>query len=226
MTSLIHDGRVVRGYLGVRIEDVNAGLAEEFKLPDTHGALVTEVVPKAPADKAGLKGGDVIVKLNGKKVNDSNHLRLEVADVSPGTKVPIEVVRDGETKKLEVLLQELPGDKAKKDDQEEASNKDTLNGVSVNDIDGRTRREARIPSEVQGVLVTQVEQDSPSYEAGLRPGDVVMEINRKPVSSAEEAVAMTSNVKKLHTLLKVWQRNPQTGEGGIRYIIVDETKNN
>jgi serine protease Do len=226
MVSLVRDGRVVRGYLGVHIQNVDANLASEFKLPDAHGALVTDVKAGTPGDKAGLKSGDVIVKFNGKQVSDSSHLRLEVADTAPGTKVPVELVREGKAKTLDVVVQELPGEKMAKDDSEDAASGDTLNGVAVSDLSSRTRREAEIPSQIQGVLVTQIDQNSAAYEAGLRTGDVILEINHKAVHSAEEAVSMTSNVKDRHTLLRVWQRDPQSGESGTRFIVVDETKNN
>ena len=104
MDSLIKDGHVTRGYLGVMIQDVTPALAKEFKLKDTTGALVGDVVPKGPADKAGLKNGDVVVEFNGKKVTDSRHLKLEVARTKPGQTVPVKILRDGTTKTLEVTV--------------------------------------------------------------------------------------------------------------------------
>jgi serine protease Do len=140
--------------------------------------------------------------------------------------VPVEVIRDGEPKKLEVTLREIPGEKAKASEPEESTKNDTLNGVAVADLDSATRSQLQIPAEVHGVLVKDVAQESPAYEKGLRPGDVIIEINHKAVRSADQAVEMTTNVKDPRTLLKIWQRNPESGRGGIRYMVVDESKGN
>ena len=226
MISLVRDGRVVRGFMGVSIQDVDPGLARAFKLEGNHGALIAEVVPKGAADKAGIKDGDIVVKFNGKKVSDSSHLRLEVSETAPGTKVPVEVVRDGDPRSFEVVLQELASDKAKPANAEESSNSDTLNGVGVRDLDSEMRTELQVPSKIHGVVVTDITLDSPSYEQGLRKGDVIVEINRKPVHSANEAVEMTSKVKDLHTLLRVWHRDPESGQAGIHYLDIDESKGN
>src|SRR6266436_2262709 len=107
--SLVRDGHVTRGYLGVMIQDVNPALAKEFKLKDNTGAIVGDVTEKSPAEKAGLKEGDVILEFNGKKVTDSRHLKLEVARTQPGESVPLKVLRDGATKNIEVTVKELPG---------------------------------------------------------------------------------------------------------------------
>ena len=98
MDSLIKYGKVTRGYLGVMIQDVTPALAKEFKLKDTSGALIGDVVPKGPADKAGFKNGDVVLDYNGRKVTDSRRLRLAVGETKPGTTVPMKILRDGTTK--------------------------------------------------------------------------------------------------------------------------------
>src|SRR5216684_1087086 len=107
MTSLIKDGRVTRGYLGVMIQDITPELAKEFKLKDDNGALVGDVSADSPAEKAGLKSGDIIVEFNGKKVTDSRHLKLEVARTQPGESVPLKVFRDGATRELQVAVKEM-----------------------------------------------------------------------------------------------------------------------
>ena len=109
MGSLIKDGQVTRGYLGVMIQDLTPALAKEFKLKDTTGALIGDVTPKGPADKAGLKSGDLLVEFNGKTVTDSRHLKLEVARTQPGETVPVKILRDGTSKTLEVTVKTLPG---------------------------------------------------------------------------------------------------------------------
>jgi len=136
--------------LGVWIQEVTQGLARQFKLENNHGALISDVVPKGAADKAGIKSGDIVVKFDGKNVSDSSHLRLVVSETAPGTKVPVEVVRDGDIKTFDVVLQELATDRAKPVNVEESSNSDTLNGVTVSDLDSSIRGELQVPSKIHG----------------------------------------------------------------------------
>jgi serine protease Do len=219
MGSLVKDGKVTRGYLGVMIQDVNPSLEKEFKLKDSHGALVSEVTPKSPADKAGVQSGDVITEFNGKKVTDSRHLKLEVARIQPGETVPVTILRDGESKTLDVTVKELPGTErlAKNDNGGKAEDTGTLNGVAVTDLDGKARQQFDVPNHVKGAVVTEVDPNSASAEAGLKPGDVLQEINRKPVKNAEEAVQLTEKGADKTTLLKIWR------DGGSRFVVVDES---
>jgi serine protease Do len=219
MGSLIKDGKVTRGYLGVMIQDVTPALAKEFKLKDTTGALVGDVVPKGPADKAGLKDGDVVLEFDGKKVPDSRRLRLAVGTVQPGSTVPVKVLRDGSTKTLQVTVLAQPGtEQLAKGGGPSSADSGTLNGVGVGDLDAQTRRQMNIPESVKGVVITEVQPDSRAAEAGLKPGDVIQEINRHPVKEAEEAVKMTENPKDKVTLLRIWSN------GGSHYVVVDESK--
>lgn len=220
MESLIKDGRVVRGFLGVNIQDVTPTLAKEFGLDDAQGALVAGVTPKSPAEKAGLKSGDVIVEYDGKSIRDSRHLKLQVAQTRPGATVPVKLMRDGKEKTLELSVKELPGSEvaSKSNDANSDEATDALNGVAVSDIDPAARQQFKLTEDVKGAIVTDVKRDSAAYEAGLRPGDVILEINRKPVKSAEDAVKLTENAKDRRTLVRVWSK------GGSRYMVVDETK--
>jgi serine protease Do len=219
MGSLIKDGKVTRGFFGVMIQDVTPALAREFKLKEANGALVGDVTAKSPAEKAGIQSGDIIEEFNGKKVTDSHHLKLEVARIAPGTKVPVTVLRDGSAKHLEVTIRELPGTEAlAKNDAKKDSDEGTLNGVTVSDIDSQARQQFDLPGHVKGVVVTEVAPDSAAAEAGLKPGDVIQEINRKPVKTAEEAVKLTENPSDKTSLLRVWSK------GGSRWIVVDESK--
>jgi serine protease Do len=219
MNSLIKDGKVTRGYLGVLIQDVNPALAKEFKLKNTTGALVGDVTPHSPAEKAGLKAGDVILEFDGKKVTDSRHLKLEVGRTHPGETVPVKVLRDGTTKAFQIAVKELPGDEqVAKNDATNHDDTGTLNGVAVADLDNGARQQFNLPAGVKGAVVTEVDPNSAAAEAGLKPGDVIQEINRKPVHSAEEAVKLTENTDNKVTLLRIW------GSGGSHYVVVDESK--
>jgi serine protease Do len=219
MVSLIEHGKVTRGYLGVRIQDVTPLLAKEFNLKNDQGALVGEVEPNGPADKAGLKSGDVVLEFNGHKVADSRHLKLEVAETAPGERVPVEILHDGASKTLEVKVQELPGtEELAADSSGHSDGSDTLQGVAVSDVDSQARQQFSIPENVQGAVVTEVAPTSASAEAGLKLGDVITEINHHHIGSANDAVRLTEHVKDKTTLLHVWSKE------GSHYLVVDENK--
>ncbi len=219
MESLIKYGKVTRGYLGVMIQDISPSLAKEFNVKSDKGALVGDVVPDGPGAKAGLKSGDVIQKFDGKPVTDSRHLKMEVARVAPGETVPVEVLRDGSAKTLKVRLGELPGsEKLAENGGSDSDKSDTLQGVAVTDLDSQARQQFHIPEHVKGAVVTQVDPESAAAEAGLKPGDVIMEINRHTVTSADDAVKLTEHAKERTTLLHVWSGN------GSHYMVVDESK--
>ncbi|MCP5515765.1 MAG: DegQ family serine endoprotease [Verrucomicrobiales bacterium] len=219
MTQLVDNGRVDRGFLGVQIQDLNPQLAEKFGVDETRGALVVDVTPRSPAAKAGLKSGDVIVQFNDREVSDSRRLKLAVGETAPGSEVAIQVLRDGAHLNLKARLRSLPGEEqlARTDNPSTAAD-EALRGVGVGDLDDSTRAALKLPEQVRGAVITQVDQSSAAYESGLRPGDVIIEINRQPVANAEETVKACENPKDPVTLVKVWSR------GGSRYLIVDETR--
>lgn len=218
MDSLVKYGHVTRGYLGVAIQDVTPALAKEFKLKESNGALVGDVVPKGPADKAGIKDGDVVLEFNGKRVTDSRHLKLIVAETKPDSTVPVKILRDASTKTIEVTVKQLPGtEQLARAETPNGRDAGTLNGVGVESLNGQTRQQFHVPDNVKGAVVTEVRPDSAAAEAGLKPGDVIEEINRHPVKSADDAVRLTENAKDKHTLVRVWEN------GGSHYVVVDET---
>jgi serine protease Do len=219
MESLIKNGRVIRGFMGLRPQDVTPALAKQFGLPENSGgALVADVTPKSPADKAGIKEGDVITELDGKTVKDAQHLRLQVAQIAPGTKVPVKVMRDGEPRNLDVVLKEYPKDEelAKRDQGDKEQTSETLDGVTVADIDAQARKQLGLPPNLKGALVVQIEESSASYDAGLREGDVILEINRRKVTTADDAVELSEKIKDKTILLRVWSK------GGAHYLTVSE----
>ncbi|MDW8309836.1 MAG: DegQ family serine endoprotease [Verrucomicrobiales bacterium] len=227
MTQLITKGKVARGYLGVVIQPVTPDLAREFNLPDESGALVGDVQPDTPAEKAGIKTGDVIVEFNGRKVNDSRHLRLLVAQTPPGSKATLKVLRDGKPKTLSLTLGTLPdelsgGSSDTQSNLSETQKADALEGVELADLDARLRRQYDIPATVRGAVVTSVAEDSPAAEAGLREGDVIQEINRQPVRNADEAIALSRKAEGDRILLRVWSSGD--GAGGSRWLVLKRPK--
>ncbi len=220
MESLVKNGHVTRGYLGVQIQTVTPGLAEQVNLKEHRGALVGDVVADGPAAKAGFQSGDVVVKFDGKSVSDSRHLQLQVAETAPGTKVPVEIIRNGDTKTLDVTVKQLPGSEdLAQADSPSGTDTGTLNGVGVSDLSGDTRDQFKVPKDVTGAMVTQVDPNSAAAEAGLKPGDVIQEINHHAVKGADDAIKLTEHPKSKKTLVRVWQN------GGSHYVVVDESKN-
>jgi len=218
MDGLVKNGRVERGFLGVMIQNLTPELATAFKLDKTTGALVGDISPGSPADKAGFKSGDVITEMNGQPIEDASQLKLRVAETGPGATVHFTVNRNGDTRTIDVPLGNLPDEKVANATRENGStHKESLAGVGVADLDQNTRNEMNIPDGVQGAIITEVAPDSPAYQAGLRTGDVITELNHKTVRNAQDAVAVTENRGGNETLVKIWTK------GGSHYLTVDES---
>jgi serine protease Do len=229
MQRLISGGKIMRGYLGIFPQDISPGLAEQFNLPDQNGALVGDVLPDSPAEKAGIKPGDVITEFDGKPINDANSLRLLTSQAAPDTKVIVKFLRGGSEKTVGVTLGELPAESAPNEsdqngDNSDNSKMDALDGVTVEDLDQQARQELKAPENLQGAVVADVDENSNSAEAGLQKGDVIVEINRQPVTSANDAVKLCKQAKGDEILLKVWHRAGDMS--GTRYLSVDNTKKN
>ena len=185
MNSLVKHGKVVRGWLGVSIQEITLDLAKEFAAPDTRGALVAEVMEGSPAAKSELQRGDIITAYNGVAVNDPAHLRSLVADTTPGTGVTVTLLREKRTKDVRLTVQELPKDIASSTRPEPSNGRGehALAGVTVESLSTREGRRSRSED---GVMVSEVRPDSPADRAGLKEGDILREINRKPVRTVQD----------------------------------------
>jgi serine protease Do len=233
MDRITSEGKVARGYLGIDIQPLTPELASDFNLPaDSSGVLVGGVRPDSAAEKAGLKEGDLILDINGKKISDPRNLQLLIAQTAPGSKIVIRVLRsEGGRKPVEktvtTTLAELPQDALasrgrNSSGERNPSTMDALDGVEVTDIDSRVRRRLELPANVRGALVTNIDPDSHAAEAGLRPGDIIVEINRQPVRSGDDAVNLSKKIKGDHVLLRVWSQG--AGGGGTRYVVINNPK--
>ncbi len=212
-------GRVVRGYLGVVIQPVTEQLAERFKLDNTRGALISDIMPDSAAADAGMKAGDVIVSFNGREVNSVRDLRLRVEVTPPNTKVPVEISRDGKKQELTVTLKEMPGEAVAGGRMPgDPGEPGFLQGVELQDLTPRIRMALELPADLAGVLVAAVAPDSAAAKAGLSQGNVIIEINRKEVESARHAFSILREAKSDSVLLYVWS------EGQRRYVAIDESK--
>jgi serine protease Do len=208
MQSLRDKGRVVRGYIGTSVQTLTPELADAMKLKEQPtGALVSEVEANAPAEKAGIKTGDVIAAVNGKKVSDARELRLMIGSMAPGTKAQIEVNREGQTKTFNVALSEMPAGAAEEgaetSPEENAQPEKTtvFGGVAVANITDDIRTALNLPRDVQGAVIADIDAESAAAKAGLREGDVIQEVNKQPVKSAKDLVAISKKLKKNEKIL-------------------------
>ena len=225
LRQLLRTGKITRGYLGVVPQDIDAGLAEQFNLPNENGALIGDVIPNTPAERAGLQSGDVIETVNGKTVEDAHSLQLIISQMDPGASVKLGIIRNGKAKDVTVKLGELPGSVASSS-QSNSSNAsattDALDGVTVADLNSQIRNQLQVPDDVQGALVTSVDSNSNSANAGLQANDIILEINRHPVKDADQAVNLAEAAKTKRILLKVWRR---TGNfSGTLFLSVNNKK--
>ena len=193
--SLISTGKVVRGFLGVGIQALTTDLAQSFQLDQAKGVLVTNVVPGSPADEAGMKRGDVIVEYHGKPVLDPRNLQHQVIRSTVGSEVKMVVIRDGRkhTLKTRIRQQDNPTQVAQAGSVEQ---KGPLAGVAVQNLDNGIAQQLGLEKDVNGVVVMEVTPGSYAARAGLIQGDVISEINRKPVQSEEDFVKVVSHLKE------------------------------
>jgi serine protease Do len=194
MESLVKTGKVTRGYLGASIGPLSQELAKEFRVPDTSGALVQDVTGGGPADKAGLKAGDVIRQYDGRTVSESDELLAMVASTNPGTTVPLEILRNGEPLNLKVTLDQRPSDLGYTPGRHRAPSAGPLRGISVNNLTPSLRKQLQIPPDIHGVVVVDVDPDSPAADY-LGQGDVILSVNHHPVNSMADFNDLAAEAK-------------------------------
>ncbi len=180
MDQIVKHGKVSRGFMGVTIQSLNGSVAKQFKYSGSRGALVSDVSPDSPADKAGIKAGDILTEVNGTKVADSADLRVRIAALSPGSTAKLRVFRDGSERDINVVLGSQPGQEVASNERGQNQGDGPRLGVSVEPASrsGRGR--------TGGLVITNVAQGSAAEEAGLRSGDIILEVNRKPISDPAE----------------------------------------
>jgi serine protease Do len=204
MDQILANGKVTRAYLGIVPQDVTPAIARAFGEKEPRGALVGDVSPNSPAEKAGMQKGDIVLEVNGKPVLDSNQLRMDISMMNPDSRVNLKVFRNGSEREMSVNLGELPVQEARvKSDA--SGKKSALSGVSVEDLDAQSARQLGLPSNTPGVVVTEISPSSPVAGSGLRRGDVIQEVNRQPVKNTSDFERAIRNSKE-ETLLLVNRR--------------------
>ncbi len=204
IASLMEHGRVIRGWLGVRIQSVTPEIADSLGLPDPEGALVASVTPDGPAARSEIEAGDVILQFDGKRISAMRGLPRIVAETEVGKAVEVEIWRRGERRTIEVTLGELPSDEelAQLGDTPRPGQPETDRvevpdlGLTVATISGELRETFGIDDDLEGVVIVEVMGGSAASEHGLRPGDVILEIGQEPVSSPAEVAARVAEEKE------------------------------
>ena len=210
VATLIRDGKVSHGYMGIGISDVTPDEAKFFKVNSAVGALVSQVEPDSPSAKAGLKVGDVITELNGHAVNDAGELQVEVGQKQPGTTIHLKVMRNGSSQEIPVTLEAMGA----RDHESESANAEHGKprwGLGLEDLSPEMRQQLQANSNVQGAVIDHVTPGSPADNAGLQRGDVILEVNRKPMRSADDVKnALSSVSQNQDALVLVWSNGSST----------------
>ena len=198
--QLQKNGEVIRGWLGVAIQDIDEKLAQSFGLDEARGILVSEVQDGSPAEKAGIEQGDVIIKLNGRELQSVNELRNKIALIIPNTETEITVIRDGKEKTLDVVIGEQPDDFGKV--AQSQAGRDFLEnfGLAFQELTPELAEQLGYQGE-KGVLIGDVEPGGPADSAGLRPGQLVQEINKKRIESISDLREVLKNAPDLKQVL-------------------------
>jgi serine protease Do len=203
--QLVSKGEVTRGYLGVSIQSITPDLAKALKVEGVEGALVADVVSGSPAEKGGIERGDIIIAYNGKTVRDSHDLPAMVAATPVDEEVKVTVLRDGKERQLHIEVGKLPSGEAKLEKSFQPAKGKW--GLQLHDLDPQIAHQLRIKAD-EGVVVVAVEPGSPAAEAGIQQGDVIVEVDRRAVSSVDEVKEnIDKSEDKDHLLLLVQREN-------------------
>ena len=206
-TQLIQHGKVEHGYLGISLNDVTPDNAHFFNLQDASGAIVAQVTPDSPAGSAGLHQGDVISTLNGQKIANSSALQVAVSEETPGTKINLGVLRNGKPMNVDLTVGSFHNKGQVAEASADANPQGGKLGLAVADLTPEVRQQINAPDQVNGVVVKSVRPDSPAEDAGVQPGDIILEVDRKPATSAEQFVNdVHQNPADKDLLLLVWSK--------------------
>jgi serine protease Do len=216
-SQLIKTGSVEHGYMGIAMNDVTPDNASFFKLKDADGAIVSQVTPGSPAADAGLKSGDVIRELNGQQITNGSALQVAVSEETPGTSIQLGILRDGSPQTISLKLGQFNAKNQMAGNENGGSGKGKI-GIGLDDLTPSIRQHLGIPADVHGAAVGTVRPGSPADDAGIVPGDVILEVNRQPVTSAEQLINQVhANSEGKDILLLVWDK------GNASYRVVHPT---
>jgi serine protease Do len=212
MDQIVAHGKVEHGYIGILPQDVTSQLAKSFNAKDTSGALVGQVTPDSPASRADLKRGDIIVAINGESVNDANQLRLRIGMMAPNSTATLKVMRNGQPQNVSVTLGEYPSkeESAGLNNHSSATPDRSLDGVSVENITPETAQDLKLPASTPGVVVSEVNPASRAADAGLKPGDVIQQVNHETVANVRDFSQVIGKSGKDDSFLLLVSRDGNT----------------
>ena len=211
---LITQGKVVRGWLGVGIQELSEELAAQFGVKPEDGVLVGNVMKDGPAERAGLKPGDIIQEFNGRKISGVHQLQREVAQGPVGSQARLKVLREKQVTTLTVVLGEQPADVAAAEPESAPAEAADRFGLAVQDLTPELRNQFRMTN-VDGVMVSSVAEGGPAAQAGVRPGDVITEANREPVKSTRDFSRILGQMRRGQNLLLLVRR-----DGNSRFVVL------
>lgn len=210
MDQLLKTGKVRRGMLGVTIQSVDADLASSLNLPAARGAIVTSVAPGGPAERAGIKRGDVITSVNNQTVADNNVLRNQIASLGPGSNATLTLMRNGREQNVQVTLAELP-DRPRADTEESSSGGGTSGterfGLALQPLTAEMASRYGLAADDQGLLVTRVDPSGSAAGSGIRQGDLIQEVNRQPVRTLADFNSAVRRSASRPALVLIKRRN-------------------
>ncbi|NQZ71314.1 MAG: Do family serine endopeptidase [Lentisphaeria bacterium] len=206
MEALINTGVVSRGFLGIRMQAVTPALKEHFGLKNLNGVLITDVEAKSAAEKAGMKEGDIILKLNKKSITGMKDIRLKISRSAPGTKVNFSILRDGKEKVFTCTLGTLKAPQKRGPVSLKNKNDGLFKGVTLSKITALHRQEFSIPKLIKGLVILSVDPNSQAAENGLKSGLVILKVNGKTVSNAVDISKVLKMNKKKSILLYLWSK--------------------
>ncbi len=208
--SLVRYGKVSHARMGVGITDVTPENAKFFDVHDSNGAVITQVEADSPGAKAGLRVGDVITQMNGKKVSDAGQLQMEVGEMTPGTKIALQVMRDGKSISVPITLEEVGSSDRESKIADNANDKPRW-GLGITDMTAELREQLRAPDDLHGAVIERVQPGSPSDDAGLQPGQVIMGVNRHETKDASDVQqALASVPKGQDAMVLIWSHGGST----------------
>ena len=216
VTQLKTSGKVTRGWLGVHVQHITPEIEQGLKLPNDNGALISDIAPGSPAEKGGLKRGDVIVAVNNLQVMDEDDLPKYVANLAPGTKAQIKVIRENKNKTFNIKLSQFPENQTVSSRKKTTNKTDTAIGLIVDEITPQIQRSYKLKDN-NGVIVVKVVSGSAAQQAGLKAGDIILEANRKKSRNVQDIENECSKIQKGTSVLLLINRSNQTIYVGLKY---------
>lgn len=202
----LKSGKVVRGWLGIMIQDITPELAESFGVKESKGVIVADVVKDGPADTAGIKRGDVVTTLNGKEIENAHALSRFVAATAPGTQATLQVMRDGKTRDIKIAIGTMPEETS----TEKAETKESMWGITVQNITPEISQRFGWDENERGAVISEVQPGSPAAEARLRAGDLIKEVNRQKIQNVRDYNQAVQKPKKGESVLLLVKRGQNT----------------